>query len=251
MKFKDGSDKEFKLFAVPLICQPVAAQPIKLCMERFHHLSQLDLADFSDGTTPMNVDMLIGADYYWELTTGATSRGDAGPIAIHTRLGWVLSGPAPAAESDQQSFSLVTTHTLHVGNVPCDTTSLNDTPQSFWDLESLGIKEPDRSVFTEFEESIQFRDGRYQVSLPWKDPHPVLPDNYQLCVKRLHGLLRRLRQDPNMLDQYDSIIRDQIKQGIVQPVEPPTDYSGRQGALLTTPRGDSSRQRNNKAENCI
>ena len=48
----------------------------------------------------------------------------------------------------------------------------------------------------------------------------MLPDNYQLCVKRLHGLLRRLRQDPNMLDQYDSIIRDQIKQGIVQPVEP-------------------------------
>ena len=220
VKFKDGSDKEFKLFAVPLICQPVAAQPIKLCMERFRHLSQLDLADFSDGTTPMNVDMLIGADYYWELTTGETSRGDAGAIAIHTRLGWVLSGPAPAAKSDKRSFSLVTTHTLHVGNVPCDTKSLNDTLQSFWDLESLGIKEPDRSVFTEFEESIQFRDGRYQVSLPWKDPHPVLPDNYQLCVKRLHGLLRRLRQDPNMLDQYDSIIRDQIKQGIVQPVEP-------------------------------
>lgn len=110
MKLKDGSAKEFKLFAVPLICQPVAAQLIKLCVERYNHLSPLDLADFSDGTAPMNVDMLIGADYYWELTTGVTSRGDAGPIAIHTRLGWVLSGPAPTVESDERSFSLVTTH---------------------------------------------------------------------------------------------------------------------------------------------
>jgi hypothetical protein len=34
MKLMDDSDKEFKLFAVPLICEPVAAQPIKLCTER-------------------------------------------------------------------------------------------------------------------------------------------------------------------------------------------------------------------------
>lgn len=72
-------------------------------------------------------DMLIGADYYWELTTGETSRGDVGPIVIHTKLGWVLSGPTPAAESNEQSFSLVTTHTLHIGNLPCDTKSLSDT----------------------------------------------------------------------------------------------------------------------------
>lgn len=55
MKLKDDSEIEFKVFAVPLICKPVAAQPIKLCMERYSHLSQLDLANFSDGMTPMNV----------------------------------------------------------------------------------------------------------------------------------------------------------------------------------------------------
>ena len=46
----------------------------------------------------------------------------------------------------------------------------------------------------------------------------MLPDNYQLW---LHGLLCRLRQDPTVLEQYDSIIQDQIVQGIVQPVENP------------------------------
>ena len=81
--------------------------------------------------------------------------------------------------------------------------------------------DPDRSIFAEFEENIRFRDCRYEVSLPWKDPHLLLPDNYQLCLKRLHGFLHRLRQDPTVLEQYDSIILDQIVQGIVQPVENP------------------------------
>ena len=87
MRLKDGPDKEFRLFALPLICEPIAAQPIALCRERYSHLSQLDLADLSDGTTPMSIVMLIGADYCWELTTGKTSQGDSGPIAIHQGLG--------------------------------------------------------------------------------------------------------------------------------------------------------------------
>lgn len=221
MKMRDGTDKEFELFTVPLICESLTAQPIAVCVEKYDHLARLELADFSDGKTGMDVDLLVGADYYWELITGTTRRGKEGPVAIHTKVGWVLSGPAPSVEQDQQSTSLITTHTLRIGALQHDLESLDETLQSFWDLESLGIKDPDRSVFTEFEESIKFSNDRYEVSLPWKDPHPALPDNYQLCLKRLHGLLCRLRQDPATLKEYDSIIRDQIKQGIVELVEDP------------------------------
>ncbi len=112
---KEEPDQELKLFAVPLICEPLAAQPITLCVKKYNHLSRLDLADSSDGKAAMGVDMLIGADYYWELATGKTSGGWSGPVAIHTKLGWVLSGPAPSMEPDQPSASLITTHTLHVG----------------------------------------------------------------------------------------------------------------------------------------
>ena len=59
----------------------------------------------------------------------------------------------------------------------------------------------------------------YEVSLPWKDPHDTLPDNYQLSLKRLLGVLCHLRQTPSNLQEYDSIIQDQIRQGIVLVVE--------------------------------
>ena len=42
----------------------------------------------------MPIDILIGSDYYWQLVTGSICRGTSGPVAVHTKLGWVLSGPS-------------------------------------------------------------------------------------------------------------------------------------------------------------
>ena len=110
--------------------------------------------------------------------TGEIRRGGEGPTAIHTKLGWVLSGPAPRIEPTHSSHNLFITHALHVGHRESDTGALNQTMQSFWNLESLGVVDPCQSIYTDFEKDIQFENGRYEVSLPWKDPHLIIPDNY-------------------------------------------------------------------------
>ena len=46
----------------------------------------------------MEANILIGSDYYWELTTSRTRRGKSGPVAIYRKLGWVLSGPVHSPE---------------------------------------------------------------------------------------------------------------------------------------------------------
>ena len=63
------------------------------------------------------------------------------------------------------------------------------------------------------------------MSLPWKKFHDRLPDNYELTLKRLHGLLHRLQQDPTILQEYNVIIQDQISKGIVQIVTDKEDVS--------------------------
>lgn len=128
---------------MPSICEPLTAQPISLCLGKFEHLKRLDLADYSDGQDSLQIDVLIGADYYWELVTGHTSRCDSGPVAVHTRLGWVLSGPIPKMKRSKCSTTLLTTHTLHVGTALNETETLNETLHSFWELESLGVRQPD------------------------------------------------------------------------------------------------------------
>ena len=116
--------------------------------------------DTSNGNTTMEIDMLIG---YWELTTGRTIQGQTGPVAIHIKLGWVLSGPAPSLEPDRTSTSLITTHTLRVDRHQ-HVETLDDALRSFWDLETLGIKEPEQSMYEEFRDSIALKQGRYEVS---------------------------------------------------------------------------------------
>lgn len=46
-------------------------------------------------------------------------------------------------------------------------------------------------------------------------PYPVLPDNYDLSMKGLENLLKRLRQD--------SIIKEQLQRRIVEIVEKPCE----------------------------
>ena len=104
----------------------------------YKHLSDLDLADSKEGSDRMAIDMLIGSDYYWELATGKTIRGEGGPVAIHTKLGWVLSGPVESQEDASEAVSLVTTHSLRVDCVP-DTEKLDLQLRSFWELESFGV----------------------------------------------------------------------------------------------------------------
>ena len=90
------------------------------------------------------------------------------------------------------------------------------TPRS---LESIGIHlEKENSVYQQFEEEIRFTDGRYEVKLPWKPDHPVLPDNYFLSKKRLQGLLTKLKQNSELFKEYDSIIKTQEEMGIIERV---------------------------------
>ena len=77
------------------------------------------------------------------------------------------------------------------------------------------------SVYTKFLQKISFDGQRYQVSLPWRENHPPLPDNRELSQQRLLSLLRRLYQNPKLLIEYDLIIKDQLNRGIVERVVGP------------------------------
>ena len=211
-----GDDVQLSAFVIPLICDPLQSQSIVYASVTHAHLRGLKLADYSTGEDDIMVDILVGSDQYWQLVSGKVVRGDDGPTAIQTKLGWVLSGPTNGAvQNDQQQNNLVTMHVLKTATKPVDITneSLDGSLQRFWDLESLGVRP--RSVYEEFEGRITFENDRYKVHLPWKLPHPNLPDNYELSMKRLSNLLKRLNQDPEVLKQ--------LKNGIVEVVEKPAD----------------------------
>lgn len=124
-----------------------------------------------------------------------------------------------------------TTQSSHLLRVECED-NLDRRLRGFWDLESLGILREERSFGGEFTQQISFTNGRYKVHLPWKDSHPHLPDHYDLCRRRLTGLLRRLGENPEQMRLYDLVIRDQLRQGIVEVVDDPSHPTRRNGGRL-------------------
>ena len=96
---------------------------------------------------------------------------------------------------------------------------LDEKLHTFWELESIGIKQEENSVLETFKETITFTNQRYEVALPWKEAHDPLPDNHSLSQRRLQSLLKRLGQKPEQLDEYDRVIKDQLDKGIIERVD--------------------------------
>jgi hypothetical protein len=207
---------------VPHICDPIRAPPIT-ATGAHEHLNGLELADSDYLGGELEIDVLVGSDHYWEVVTGRIIRGTSGPAAVETKLGWVLSGPVEGIAQETTAINFVSTHSLRV-DAFTEQQSLEEGLKRFWELESLGILKDEQSVYDTFTQQISFKQGRYEVHLPWKESHPLLPDNYELCRKRLNGLLRKLNQDPGQLRQYDAVIRDQLRQGVVEVVSDPTIF---------------------------
>ena len=220
---KGGGTLELILYTVPFISEALETVLLQSVTERYMHLRELDLADSSTVRCSREPDILVGADQYWDILTGETRRGVEGPVASYSKLGWVLSGPF----SYTASMSLLVTHCLAIGARSVgETVALDKQLREFWELESLGILEREEVVYEQFHKNVQFLNGRYQVSLPWRDSVLAIPDNHHLSLRRLQGLLRRLRGSPSILKEYDGIIRDQLERGIVEVVDDPAQMDG-------------------------
>ena len=161
-----------KLLSVPLICSQVSATPLESCQRNYEHLKSLELVDSSEAGEP---DILIGSDYYWSIVTGEIVRGgDREPVAVRTKLGWILSGPV-SFNCDEQSSAGLITHVLRVDCSP-SLKDLDNTLRKFWELESLGVVDSEVSVYEQFGSNITLRNGRYEVCLPWRDPYLSIPN---------------------------------------------------------------------------
>ena len=53
-------------------------------------------------------------------------------------------------------------------------------------------------ILKKFKEILTYHGGHYEVSLPWKEDHLALKDNYQQAKRRLHNLEKKLLYEPSL-----------------------------------------------------
>ena len=157
------------------------------------------------------VHVILGASDYARIKTRESQRTGAmgEPVAEYTRFGWTIM--SPGKETDLHSMFLAQT-------------ASNDY-EELYRMDVLGLEDApsgDQSVvYAEFREQLRRSpDGWYEARLPWKGDHPPLPSNESGSLKRLGSLVQRLKKT-GRLDEYDAIIQDQLRQGIVEEADMP------------------------------
>ena len=148
-------------------------------------------------------------------------------------------------EADNSTAAVMTVHTLQIGSAD---DHLDRTLKSFWELKSFGVKPTENKTYDHPIHTVELKEGRYEVSLPWKEFHQPLPDNYELSLRRLKSLLQRLQCDPNILDEYSTIIRDQLNAGIIEVVKQTDDWKN---TLSATPCRSAAGQGHNQSKGCV
>ena len=150
--------------------------PLGQLATAYEHLISLNLADSTDGEANLKIDMLIGADFYWDYVSRVIIRGNGcGPVAVKTSFGWMLSGSMMGR--DVTSSNLASAHVMSIGiEIDSEDERLDDMIQKFWTLEAINISDMDeQDVLGKFKETVKLKNGRYTVCLPWKETTDILP----------------------------------------------------------------------------
>ena len=182
---------ELKIFiqayVVDTVCSPISNQFIEVACSNYPHLQSLPLADCNSDHGDLNVQILIGGDFYRSFMQNEVIRVEAGygPTAVLSRLGYVLSGPVeiPCLNDVTSNFNMFQTMKVET-TVLQEDINLKGQLSKFWQLDSLGIIDDiasESDVYYDFNRKIKFNGIRYQVSLPFKEQHTLIPDNYGLC----------------------------------------------------------------------
>ena len=131
-------------------------------MHEYRHLRGLKLADYHQDDAAIKIDILLGADHYYEFVTNVIRRGDAKtPVAVNSKLGWLLSGPM-GGDNFTNTF-VTTTHTLKCSETEIINPihQLNDNMNKFWDFETIGIRNEESSVCERFLDDIIVRPSKF------------------------------------------------------------------------------------------
>ncbi|XP_052212246.1 uncharacterized protein LOC127831317 [Dreissena polymorpha] len=96
--------------------------------------------------------------------------------------------------------------------------------ERFWNLERIGIHAAEKDetaieYLQNYQDNfISFSDGKHCAKLPWKQDHQSLPSSYGVTKRRTEANIKRLSEDPFILQKYAQIIEELERRGFIEKV---------------------------------
>ncbi|KFM77345.1 hypothetical protein X975_06234, partial [Stegodyphus mimosarum] len=177
-------------------------------------LQNLQLADCCRQSD--KIDVLIGIDFYYSIITGKIKRISRDVVATESLFGWCLQGKVNNEFNELLTMKVIVNENL-----------ISDQLQQFWKLENLGLesdtqndKTVDIEIMKSFESDIKYKNGRYQVRLPWKpNSKHLMEDNRDVALERFKKLSNKFKIDNPLFVQYTEVLKDYELKHIIEPVK--------------------------------
>ena len=152
--------------------------------DKWPHLHQVP---FESVSKRCQIDVMIGSDHpvFHHVLKEVCGDQPNDPVARLTNLGWVCFGPTLVEEfrRNPPSHFTRTYHSSQVNKPPPP----DDILRAFWELESLGIVDKpeqqmtaeEKAAVAQVSKTLEVRNGRYRIGIPWKEGEPKLTNNYE------------------------------------------------------------------------
>ncbi|CAG2219415.1 unnamed protein product [Mytilus edulis] len=231
LNIKLNNGKFFSIVAniVPVISGSIQRKRIDISSVEHlkHFVKDVELADdIPLRSESSSVELLIGNDYYLDLILSQRIEIQPGLYLLASKLGWILTGRSQEMDDEKTESGLLilsNTGDMMMTNHNTTDSSVSVIPDitDLWNLDSIGITEQienvgDSKAMETFKETLQYENMRYFVKWPWKEEKYELPVNRELAMGRLKSCVARMRNKPELMTQYNSVIQDQLTKATIE-----------------------------------
>ena len=212
----DGKVKdEVSMFTVKQVTGGMKVVNWNKHKDKWNHIKEIT---FPEPANKKYIDILLGMDYPQFHTSVKEVKGKKeDPVARLTPLGWTCVGQ-PVSSTQLTNFI----RTFHGRGFHED---LDNTLRRFWEIEEEGtstqslMTADEKKAIQLVHDSMKYKDGQYEVGIPWRRDPECLSDNYNMAVKRLMSTERKLSRDEKLANEYNQIIEGYINKGYVRVLE--------------------------------
>lgn len=199
---------------LPAVTFPLPTQSISTERWDFPDAVKNSLADPGLNCTA-DVDLLLGAEIYYEVVWSQPTVMPGGlPWLYNTALGWIISGPIPTEHN----------HGASSQGISCFLTT----------GAGLAVKGPRSSKYEDevaceqhFQKTHSRQsDGRFIVSLPFRDGSESLGRSMEAALHRFLSLERKLQRNPELHTGYCEFMNEYMKLGHMSVIDDPVVQTG-------------------------
>jgi hypothetical protein len=175
--------------------------------------SEVVLAD-RDFNKPVPVDILLGAEIFFEIFMNERYDYKGLPVLQNTKLGYILSG--------KLHHSYIKDYKRQCHSLFVQTDSLHHMMERFWSIEEMNTKiltEEERPCEKHFESNTRrLETGLYEVRLPLSDSADKLGDSYDTARVKFLKLEQMLLKHPQLRKDYSGFLEEYPQLGHMTPL---------------------------------